>query len=370
MSPARLLLLGLSVFFAACSASGDPSFNDPIITPDEDTGEAVEEDTEAPAEEDTDVPATDTGTRKDSATSDSAKPDTTVPDTSVADTKVATDTSVADTTVVMTDASDPCALPPKDCTGTLAYCGELVAFEPVKGTGYDNYPINGETATNQYRSFCRRDLMMLVKYAAAYVECKGKTWTPGNGAPIGLGDMSEKDGSIPGTSIGSPGHPKGTHTNGYDMDIAYFQTAGTNNYLRPICPYTTGGVDQYHCTGAPTILDVKRTALFLGAFLTSDRVRVIGVDGQVGPLVIPEMQKLCDAGTLPKIACDRKGYLAYETTDTGKGWYLFHHHHLHVSLKALSADWIYPVAELSPGSPLFSRDVEPFKFVPGHAHVE
>jgi hypothetical protein len=226
-----------------------------------------------------------------------------------------------------------CNLPPRDCTGDEKTCGALIPFQPVTGPGYDNYPLNGETAQNQYRSFARRDLVMLVKYATAFVECHASGW-PGNGKPLGLGDMSESDGKIPGTSIGQPGHPQGTHTNGFDMDIAYYQQIGTDNYLRPVCPHMTNGADQSHCVGAPDNLDVDRTALVLGAFFTSSRVRVIGVDGKVGPLVLAAMAKHCQKGLLPQDACTKAtAGLAFETTDQGRGWYLFHLHHFHVSLK-------------------------------------
>jgi len=270
------------------------------------------------------------------------------------------------------ETGDGCELPPRDCVGTSTYCAALVPFEPVLGPGYDNYAINGETASNQYRSYARRDLMMLVKYASAFVACKAKGWTPGNGAAIGLGDMSEKSGAIPGTSIGSPGHPAGSHTNGYDMDLGYYQTTGTNNYLRAVCPHTSGGYDAYHCTGAPTILDVRRTALFLGAFVTSDRTRIIGVDGKIGPLVVPAMQKLCDEGTLPRLSCDRKSMIAYEVTDTGRGWYKFHHHHFHVSLKKVSADWSDGSESFAPSNTSLAWELEHLDVaqVLGHAHVE
>ncbi|MFO0640394.1 MAG: hypothetical protein U0183_14340 [Polyangiaceae bacterium] len=230
-----------------------------------------------------------------------------------------------------------CALPPRDCTDGAAECGKIVPFEPVTGPGYDNYPLNGETTQNQYRSFARKDLVMLVKWVTAFVACKAKPGT-GNGAPLGLGDMSEANGAIPGTSVGSPGHPQGTHTNGNDMDIAYYQARGTNNNLRPVCPYLEGGRDAYHCVGAPDNLDVHKTALALGAFYESARVRIIGVDGQVGPLVQAELAKICAEGTLSTQACSRaKSGITFETTDQGRGWYLFHHHHFHVSLKAASA---------------------------------
>ena len=43
-----------------------------------------------------------------------------------------------------------------------------------------------------------KEVMMLVKYAAASVNCMGAAWTVGNGEPLGLGDMSEANGDIPG----------------------------------------------------------------------------------------------------------------------------------------------------------------------------
>jgi hypothetical protein len=100
-----------------------------------------------------------------------------------------------------------------------------------------------------------------------------------------------------------------------------------------VCPHTSGGSEANHCTGEPTILDVKRTALFLGALLTSDRVRVMGVDGKIGPLLVDAMQKQCDDGTLPTVACERKLLIRYEATDTGGGWFYFRHHSIHISSK-------------------------------------
>ena len=185
---------------------------------------------------------------------------------------------------------------------------------------------------------------MLIKWASAYVDCKAKSWGGGNGHPLGLGDMSESNGAIPGTSIGQPGHPPNTHVNGYDMDIAYYQTKGTNNYLKAVCDYISNGQNAYHCVSEPHLLDVWRSALFVGALLTSARTRVIGVDGKVGPLIQQAMPGLCAAGWLPQQACValKSGKVAFETTNTGQGWFLHHHHHLHVSL--------YSVGSGKPGS--------------------
>ncbi|MGE0548177.1 MAG: hypothetical protein AB7R00_14020 [Kofleriaceae bacterium] len=222
------------------------------------------------------------------------------------------------------------SLPVRDCTGTG--CTSLVTFSPRTTTAWDDYPLNGETATNQYRSYARKDLAMLVAWATSKVACKTADWTTGIGGPLGLGDMSEANGAIPGTSVGSPGHPPGTHVNGRDMDIGYYQKSTADNRLRPVCPHIVNGQDQYHCVSDPTTLDVWRNAMFLGALFESPRTRVVGVDGKVGPLMLSALDTLCDNGWLSGTACTNI-VLAYETTNNGQGWFQFHHHHQHLSLK-------------------------------------
>ena len=232
---------------------------------------------------------------------------------------------------VVPDCSD---VPDWRCEGGERSCGEIVPFEPDEGPGWWDYPINGETERDQYRSFIRRDVMMLVKYAAASVDCLAKAWDHGNHEPLGLGDMSEASGGIPGTREGQPGHPEGTHVGGHDMDIAYYQVATPDNRLRSVCDNVSGGRDAYHCVSAPTLLDPWRTSLFIAKLHESPQLRVIGVDGQVGPLVEDGIEALCANGWLDGAAACRRGglSLAFETVDEGRGWFHFHHHHLHVSL--------------------------------------
>jgi len=226
-----------------------------------------------------------------------------------------------------------------NCTGTPAYCGQLIQFSPSVTTSYDDYAINGESAATQYRSWLRRDHVMLLKYAAAVVECKAAGWTTGNGGPLGLGDMSESNGAIPGTAVGSPGHPPNTHTNGRDIDIGYYQIGQANNHLRAICDhYDASGADQYHCMSAPTTLDVWRTALFFGTLFESSILRIIGVDGKAGPLLVSAINELCTTGWLNTAACQNIS-LGYEETNQGLGWYQFHHHHAHVSVYESAPFW-------------------------------
>jgi hypothetical protein len=246
-----------------------------------------------------------------------------------------------------------------ECVGTESHCGQILSFEPKVGDGWDDYPINGETAANQYRSFARRDLMMLVQYAAAQTRCLSAGFTVGNGGNLGLGDMSEQNGAIPGASIGQPGHPEGTHVNGRDMDIAYYQVNTPNNRLRSVCEHVQGGRDAYRCVAEPHLLDVWRSALFIAKLHDSPQTRVVGVDGYVGPLMESAITQLCRAGWLSGRPCTNLR-LAYEVTNEGRGWYNFHHHHLHVSLMSRAqAGLSFPAIDagaLAPGRPDLTID--------------
>ncbi len=221
-----------------------------------------------------------------------------------------------------------CELPPRDCVGDD--CGDLVQMLPAVGPGYvDDFEIY-EDSSVWSTSYLRRELMMLVKYAAARVACDAAEWRTGNGAPIGLGDGSDVDGNTPGTAYGKPRHPRTTHEHGYDIDIAYYQRA-KDNRIQPVCP-TGDGVDAYRCVKPPDTLDAKRTALFIGTLFESDRVRIVGVDGKVAKPVLDQIRRLCASGMLSADACARIK-LGYETELTGKHWYYGHHNHLHVSLE-------------------------------------
>ena len=216
-------------------------------------------------------------------------------------------------------------------------CDKLVQFTPAQAHGYWDYDINQEGTTG-VRSWVRRDMMQLIRYATAQTECLSAGWEHGSHHPLGLGDMSEADGSIPGTSVGSPGHPVGSHTNGFDLDIAYYQLGTEDNKLRPVCEFEIDGVDQFHCSGRVDTLDVWRTALFIGKLHDSEYVRIIGVDGKVGPLITTATESLCAAGWLVGRACNGLN-IAYEETDRGSGWYRWHHHHLHLSGTDTPTGW-------------------------------
>jgi hypothetical protein len=217
-----------------------------------------------------------------------------------------------------------CALPPRDCDGSAAYCGDLVWFAPARGPGYEDVPLDDEVAVPDSTSYARRDLMMLIKYAAAKVACLR------GGHPIALGDISDRDGQTPGAVYGMPRHPRGTHVAGRDIDLAYYQRDTPDNHLRPICPHVVDGVEQWHCTAPPTTLDAQRSALFIGFLFESPHVRIVGIDGAAAGPIKRALDHACAAGTIPADACARVR-LGYELADTGRLWYFGHHNHMHVS---------------------------------------
>lgn len=185
-------------------------------------------------------------------------------------------------------------LPQLLCDSLLEQCDELVPFEPDAGEGYIDYHINGETIDNQYRSYIRRDVMYAVKYAAAKTSRQSTNWPEGNSAPVGLGDMSESDGSIPGTSIGAPGHPAGTHEYGLDIDLSYYQLSSSpDNFFRTVC-----SSDGYSCVSEPDILDSQRTAFFMASIAEHPNLRAIVVDPLIEPVLISTLDSFLNDGTL------------------------------------------------------------------------
>jgi len=144
--------------------------------------------------------------------------------------------------------------------------------------------------------------------------------------------MSESNGDIPGTRENDPGHPENTHTNGFDIDIAYFQLNTLDNRLRPICEYTIGGSNAYRCTETPHLLDAWRSALFLGALAEHPALRVVGVDGKAGQILEFAFDALCADGWIDSGVCGGSYPMTYEMINEGRYWYNHHHHHMHLSL--------------------------------------
>jgi len=250
------------------------------------------------------------------------------------------------------DVEDECDLPQLLCDPDIDNCTELIQFDPTYGDGYSDFPENGETEGNQFRSWLRRDTVYLIKYATARVACLAENWSYGNGGPLGLIDMSEADGAIPGTSIGYPGHPAGTHTNGFDIDVAYYQKDTDDNRARVICD----DLDN-HCTDFPDLMDEWRNALFLGSLFEHPDLRIVGADGKAGGMIEQAFLMLCDRGWIKEDACLTRKF-AYEFVNEGWGWYRFHHHHMHVSFNGTSQDNATARSNMNDGPLCITKDCD------------
>jgi len=250
------------------------------------------------------------------------------------------------------------------CAGDAAHCAEIVPFDPDVGPGYLDYALNGETTDNQYRSFIRRDGMMLTKYAAAKTECKTTDWNYWNFAPVGLGDMSEADGSIPGTSIGRPGHPPYTHEYGSDIDVAYYQLYAFDNLLRSVCSSYEGYYfSAFHCVDPPHGLDPWRTALFISHLSEHPLLRIVYVDWLVGPVLDDALDELVSRGWID--AGHRAAIpLVYYVEGDEEQEYLFHHHHMHVSM-----NHIYDILTLVDITPDLLNRKSQGKFITAHIEL-
>ena len=190
-------------------------------------------------------------------------------------------------------------------------CNRIIQF-PNAVDSDQGYLVTHE----QHYSNLRREVAYLVQWATAEVEAE----FPGTN-PLALMDMGQADGDTPGRLDDSLRHPEGTHVEGNDLDIAYYQT-GDDNMGRAVCDN-----DGYNCTGPATILDAERTAYFMAMLMRSEYVRVIGVDTEVAGDVLEAAEDLVSEGKLTSSdASNLDAHMAYSTS----GW-PFHHHHMHFS---------------------------------------
>ena len=190
------------------------------------------------------------------------------------------------------------------------FIGEYFAFDTV----------------SNYR-FLRREAVMLLRYAIAEVAALYPDTDP-----IGLIDMCQANAITPGYDVCDPRHPETTHDQGGNFDVAYYQT-GPDNRARIVCGPGETNHDGYFCTSAAEdehIVDLERQAYFQAAISRSPRLRVIGYDRVIGPLVSEEIDRLEGDGIITADeADDAKSKMTW-----GSGW-PFHHHHVHISLQWL-----------------------------------
>jgi hypothetical protein len=219
-----------------------------------------------------------------------------------------------------------------ECAGLGPAGSGLLPFpfpDPAGATGAENY--QWDTFTN-YR-FARRELIMLVRHALK----ETSEAFPGT-TPLGLIDTCQIDGITPGYDVDDPRHPETTHDQGGNQDLAYFQTDGDNS-SEVICGDGSQHADGF-CSPAATMMhkvDLPRQAFFMAALFRSPRLRVIGVDKIIAPLIsdaATQLNMLPDTDPQHITASDLSNFgsgMAY-----GDGW-PFHHHHIHLSMQWWSA---------------------------------
>ena len=134
-------------------------------------------------------------------------------------------------------------------------------------------------------AYIRKDLSMLLIWAA----CQMRETYP-DIAPLALYDMSEQDGSTPGTDDGQPRHPPSTFENGTMFATAYYQTDGDNG-MQNVCGDgsdeaacgTAGDFnDGFACTTTDTIVDLDQQRAFLELLAQHPDFAEMGVEQSVG----------------------------------------------------------------------------------------
>ncbi|WP_155798445.1 PPC domain-containing protein [Sorangium cellulosum] len=227
-----------------------------------------------------------------------------------------------------------------DCAGFGDGGSGLLPFpfpdpdDSVVGGGYV-----WETFSN-YR-FARRELIMLVRDALS--ETLGAF--PGT-TPLSLIDVCQIDGVTPGYDIGDPRHPESTHDQGGNIDIAYFQTDGSNDG-EIICGDGSKHEDGYCSSAAKRnhIVDLERQAFFMARLFRSPRTRVIGVDKILAPFLSKTAARLNALPARdPRRITDAELASFSDRMAYGSGW-PYHHHHIHLSM-----DW-WPKRAAAGGGP-------------------
>ena len=227
------------------------------------------------------------------------------------------------------DASSCTAVFPADvCEGRPGGVIGLIQFPAPIG---DFLPASYRFETPANYRWARRELVMLVRHALY----RTGNQFPGT-KPLGIGDIAQRDGLTPGYDIGNLRHPESTHDQGGNIDLAYYTTLARDgvipfNQLRIVCDANQGSNDGSFCTDTAStshVVDLEREVYFLAQLFDSPRVRVIGVDRVIGPLLRAEAQRQRDLGLISEVAFGAfQSRLAF-----GDGWQ-FQHHRVHVSLR-------------------------------------
>ncbi len=193
-------------------------------------------------------------------------------------------------------------------------------------------PFGYQLVSGERYHWVRKDLSKLLAWAICEVKNKFPQVTP-----IDVSDMSQADGKTPGTDVGKPRHPETTHIKGQDIDIAYYQIDGMNNY-QIVCgdgsDTNKNGQpakynDGYFCTTDQNIVDWGPQVWFFAKLLEPpNKVRVIGIDQMLAHDLIDKVNELHQANEI-----DDELYVKFTQRLSwgAEGGWQFHHHHTHLS---------------------------------------
>lgn len=197
------------------------------------------------------------------------------------------------------------------------------ATDPYLGDGFRlQMPAN-------YR-WMRLELLMLARHALRQTQLR----YPGT-RPLGVGDICQRDTITPGFDVGNPRHPAGSHDQGGNVDFAYFttladQTPASFNNLRVVCDANGGNNNGLYCNpgaAATHIVDLPRTVYFMAQLYAHPRIRVIGADQVIAPLLQAEADAQFAAGVITQ--AQRNAF--YSKLGFGDGWQ-FTFAFIHVSM--------------------------------------
>jgi hypothetical protein len=176
----------------------------------------------------------------------------------------------------------------------------------------------------------RLELLMLVRHALRQTQLRFQ-----DTRPLGVGDICQRDTITPGFDIGAPRHPATSHDQGGNIDLAYFNTLAAQgtipfSQVRIVCDANGASNDGFFCNpGAASthVVDLPRQVYFMAQLFASPRLRVIGVDQVIGPLLRAEADAQLAAGAITQAQRDA----FYNKLGFGQGWE-FTFAFIHVSL--------------------------------------
>jgi hypothetical protein len=167
-------------------------------------------------------------------------------------------------------------------------CTRLLQLPLPNDPAYDGYDIDDGTVFRY--QFGRRDLVMLVRYAARQRARAGK-------APIYPYDFSQWDGMTPGTDVGAPRHV--SHQRGKDVDVSIYGQDQISIW-RSYCTTHDVSGGRECIAGTRKNFDGYETAREIGSGYESGRVTMCFLDRELIAAVAPGASSAANDGLIAR----------------------------------------------------------------------